>query len=190
MWGKANKMLAFWSSLPHRSVFQPLTELKTVFILCSKLEKLCSSDSSVTSKVPRVGFSPLCSSVTLSNVQPSTNGDFVVLHEKQDQGDACDFFWSLMRSKDFCLFRLVCLLKGCQSKWRGGTDVRPGVMQEGNHVESGLANGKWVSLSWLWHHYSARRAFMLNHHRIISQKPIAQSGQIKQAQVAAIAFIY
>lgn len=78
-----------------------------------------------------------------------TNGVFVFLHEKQGQGDARVSYWMLMRSEGLCLFHFVCLVKRCQSKWRGGTDVGRGVMQKGNHVESGLANRKWVTLSWV-----------------------------------------
>lgn len=86
----------------------------------------------------------------------STNGVFVVLHEKQRGGEfgvGCvrarpgECWWA---ARLFGPVRRPCLVKRCQSEWRGGADARPAgaVMQEGSHVESGLANGKWVTPSW------------------------------------------
>lgn len=96
--------------------------------------------------------------IPLLSKQPfsmSTNGVFVVLHEKRGGRRGR---WGLRARPGECwwaarLFgpvRRPCLVKRCQSEWRAGTDARPAgaVMQEGSHVESGLANGKWVTPSW------------------------------------------
>ena len=121
-----------------------------------------------------------------NHFRSATNGVFVVLHGEQGRGDAS--LWMLMRSEALCLFHLVCLVKRCQSEWRGGTDMGRGVVREASRVESGLANRKWVTLSRTspWHHYSVHSVH--NPTTLPWEVPIIQLRQMKRAHRAAIAF--
>lgn len=95
--------------------------------------------------------------------------------------------------------RRPCLVKRCQSEWRAGADARPAgaVMQEGSHVESGLANGKWVTPSWAesaaWPPtlLPSLAASVCSLRAALARRvPIIQSCQMNRARRMAIAFYY
>lgn len=70
------------------------------------------------------------------------------------------------------------------------------VMQGGSHVESGLANGKWVTPSWAesatwpWHYYLPHCVYVLTPAVLAWWVPIIQSCQMNHAHRMAIAFYY
>lgn len=99
----------------------------TGYIACQKVNQLATL-SFTKSPSQLTGHDLLWCAIPLLLKQPfymSTNGVFVVLHEKRGPGDACASPWMLMRSAALCLFHSVCLVKRCQLEWRGGTDARP-----------------------------------------------------------------